>query len=180
MFSDVSGANTAPILQGDVGGLVESKLMSRIKSYGSSVLILPNNQHHHEDGDGVSTRNVGIHSHFDAVGCPWKFHWILSPPKLQDLLPVILVRFSKKCILNFVKICCQIFEKYSNFKFRENLLSDFRKNTQTLNFVKICFQIFEKNSNFKFRENLLADFRKIQILNFVKICCQIFEKIHRF
>ena len=38
-----------------------------------------------DDGDGVSARNVRKHSDIDAAVCPRKFHWILSPRKLQVL-----------------------------------------------------------------------------------------------
>jgi hypothetical protein len=40
---------------------------------------------HPLDGDGASSRNVGKPSHYDAAGCPRKFHRIISPRNLQDL-----------------------------------------------------------------------------------------------
>jgi hypothetical protein len=39
------------------------------------------------NGDEVSTRNIGKPSHPDAVVCPRKYPWILSPRKLQDIKP---------------------------------------------------------------------------------------------
>jgi len=40
---------------------------------------------HPEVGSEVSSRKIGKPSHSDAAVCPGKFHWILSPRKLQDL-----------------------------------------------------------------------------------------------
>lgn len=40
---------------------------------------------HPGDGDGVRSRNVGKPSHLDKAVCSRKFHWILSPQKLEDL-----------------------------------------------------------------------------------------------
>jgi len=40
---------------------------------------------HPEDGDGVSSQNIGRPSDPDEAVCPRKFHWILLPRNLQDL-----------------------------------------------------------------------------------------------
>jgi len=37
-----------------------------------------------EDGGRVTSRSVGKPLHLDVTVCPSKFHWILSPRKLQD------------------------------------------------------------------------------------------------
>jgi hypothetical protein len=45
----------------------------RHQSQDVEVLFLPKHQQHPEDGDGISSRNVGKTSHPDAVICPRKY-----------------------------------------------------------------------------------------------------------
>jgi len=47
--------------------------------------FLPNPHKHPEDVDGVNTWNVEKSSHPNASVCPWKYHVILSPRKLELL-----------------------------------------------------------------------------------------------
>ena len=50
-----------------------------------AVLVLPSHQQTLKMGTELGTETTEKTSQFDAVVCPRKFHWILSPRKLQDL-----------------------------------------------------------------------------------------------
>jgi len=64
----------------DVSGSVSVPIFRVCWWFGST-----NTPAHSADGDEVISRNVGKPLHLDAVVCPRKFYWILSPRKLQDL-----------------------------------------------------------------------------------------------
>jgi hypothetical protein len=64
--------------------------------------LSPSSPAHPEDGDGVSSRNVGKPSCLDAADCPRKFNWILLLRNLQDLHLILLywitqIIFGEQC-----------------------------------------------------------------------------------
>jgi len=74
-FSDVSATNSLHIF----------RTCSWFRSTKTESFNITKPPAHPEDTDGVASRKVWKTWHPDAAFCQRKFHWILSPRKLQDL-----------------------------------------------------------------------------------------------
>ena len=68
---------------------------------------------HPEDGDGVSSWNIGRPSHLDTAVCPRKCHWILSLRKLKDLSYENNGKNDlKKCVMDWTELSQEMVHWY--------------------------------------------------------------------